>query len=263
MPLKVNITFSDPLYRDYDFTITDKDMLAEYISQLVLGHAFHIERVIKKLDPNFPNINRASVQAQINILKKDIDNPESEYTYKIDGWLFQMMSWLALNIQHKGEKFYIQYPHSQPSMHGLDGIAITLNDDNTIDRIIITEDKCTSNPRKKIKDDVFPEFDNFEKAMKDNAIQQQIQSIIRSEEYIMIQNDIQRKEHRQYRIGITRKECHNNKTGRDELFKDYDKYVDGDDVERRTGATIFLPNLREWMLDLRKKVIVILEKKIV
>lgn len=56
--------------------------------------------------------------------------------------VISMISWLQLANQNKGNIFQ-QSPHSQPSMHGFDGFAIKLTPDNMIERIVITEDKCT------------------------------------------------------------------------------------------------------------------------
>ena len=76
--------------------------------------------------------------------------------YTVDGWLFQMISWLQLANQYKGDIFFQQSPHSQPSMHGIDGFAVKLTPNNTIERIVITEDKCTENAKTTIRDKVWP-----------------------------------------------------------------------------------------------------------
>ena len=236
MPLTIRKTIGAPIYTDYEYEVNDKDLLAEMICQLILGNNYHIQRVIKDLAPDYPEIDKESIRYQINQLKQSIDVRDCEYTYKIDGWLFQFMSWIVLVIQHKGDNFKIQYPHSQPAMQGIDGLAITLHENNTIERIIITEDKCTTNPRKTILEKVFPEFSEFDNnASKNNALQQQIQSLIGADGYIIIQNDIKKKEYRQYRIGITREDSHNSQEGRNSLFKGYDSCISGTDVERRTG----------------------------
>lgn len=78
--------------------------------------------------------------------------------YKVDGWLFQMISWLQLANQYKGYRFFNNPPHPQPSMHGIDGLAVKFTPDNTIERIVITEDKCTEDARKTITSKVWPKF---------------------------------------------------------------------------------------------------------
>ena len=123
MPLTIRKTIGAPIYTDYEYEVNDKDLLAEMICQLILGNNYHIQRVIKDLAPDYPEIDKESIRYQINQLKQSIDVRDCEYTYKIDGWLFQFMSWIVLVIQHKGDNFKIQYPHSQPAMQGIDGLA--------------------------------------------------------------------------------------------------------------------------------------------
>lgn len=133
----------DTLCKDYEFKINNKNQLAELIAKLVMGWSRHVSRLIKKLDPHYPDVDKATIQSKLDELK----NGDAT---KIDGWLFQMISWLVLAEQHKGNPNFFQHnPHPQPAMHGLDGIAVTLKPDGSIDRIIITEDKCTVSPRKK------------------------------------------------------------------------------------------------------------------
>ena len=237
--------------------VNDQDKVAELVARLCLGHYVHVGNVIRELAPNYPNPTEKSIKSLISELKTAEDSDESRN--RIHGWLFQMMSWIALAIQHKNDHFLQHYPHSQPGMHGLDGIAITLKDDGSIERIILTEDKCTEHPRDTIRDKVWPEFDEIEAGRKNNAIGQQIQSLFVNDPYYHnIQNDVEDEKYRQYRIGITREICHNTIKGRRSLYKDYDSHVKGTDIERRTGASIYLGNdidMRKWMEELRLKVI--------
>ena len=55
-------------------------------------------------------------------------------------------------------------------MHGIDGFAVKLTPNNTIERIVITEDKCTENAKTTIRDKVWPEFSGMENGEKNNAI---------------------------------------------------------------------------------------------
>lgn len=119
-----------PLCKDYEFVVNDKNQLAELIAMLVMGWSRHVSRLIKNLDPHYPDVDRSTIQSQLDVLN-------GSDTTKIDGWLFQMISWLVLAEQHKGNpKFFQHSPHPQKAMHGLDGIAITLKADGSIDRII-------------------------------------------------------------------------------------------------------------------------------
>lgn len=264
MPIYVGNTSLNPLCTDYEFTVNDQDKVAELVSRLCLGHYIHVGNVIRALDPDYPNPNEKSLKSLISEL--DTTRKGDAYRDRIHGWLFQMMSWIALAEQHKHDRFLQHYPHSQPGMHGIDGIAITLKDDGSIERIILTEDKCTENPRDTIRDDVWPEFDDIEDGKKNNAIGQQIQSLfVNDPGYHKIQNDVEDEKYRQYRIGITREKYHNSQKGRAVLFKDYDSHVKGTDEERRTGATTYLGNdaaMRAWMESLRLKVMNILNNEL-
>jgi hypothetical protein len=103
----------------------------------------------------------------------------------------------------------------------------------------------------------------MENGAKNSAISQQIQSLFSDEEsYRSIQNDVADKKYRQYRIGITREKCHESVNGRKGLFKNYEIHVSGDDVSRRTGASIYLDDMRNWMEVLRCKVISKLEDEL-
>ena len=255
-----------PLCHDYELEIQNMDELIELISRLVLGHCRHVSRIIRGLAPNYPNIDSLTINDALkkltyeSILEVKSRKVEME---KIHGWLFQMMSWIALAELNGNRSVFNQFsPHSQPSMHGLDGIAVTLNKDNCIDRIIITEDKCTQEDRNTIKNLVFPEFLDMESGVKNNAIIQHVGMLIKDEEtYTNIQNDIVKPELRQYRIGITRQAIHNSIEKRRNLFKDYDSFVTGDDVLRRTASSIYFDDMRNAMEQIRQMVIDCIKRK--
>ncbi len=258
MPFNLIDTDCSPLVIDYEYQIIDKDLLAEYVGEMLLGHHFHISRIINSLTTTSPIQPNESIDKIITIM----NSPEIE---KRDGWLFQMISWIVLAKRNAGQIFFANYPHFAPAQHGIDGLAITLNNDGTLKNIIITEDKCTTNPRNKITQQVFPEFIAFENGEKNNALVSIISCLIGTLDsgtiFQNIQNDIFQNKFRIYRIGITREDRHNCNDGRISLFKDYNKHVPGATPERRSGATIHLNNMRNWMQDFTDKVINYLESK--
>lgn len=255
--ISINCKQLDDLCYDFEYKITDKDELADKICQLILGNCSHVSKVINGLASNPREVDKKTINSMIKQLEKRENSDED--MYKVDGWLFQMMSWLQLAIQNIGNNFFQQAPHPQPSMHGIDGFAVKLTNDNTIERIVISEDKCTTDARATIRDKVWPEFSEMENGIKNNAIFQQTEALIGyrlGPQFEHIQNDIENEKYRQYRIGITRQTSHNSNRGRKGLFKDYDVIISGDDVLRRTAATIRLDNdEREWMKDLQQKVL--------
>lgn len=255
--ISINNKQLDGLCYDFEYQVTDKDELANKICQLILGNCGHVSKVINGLASNPREVDKKAVDFLIKELEKR--NVTKEDMYKIDGWLFQMISWLQLANQNKGNIFFQQSPHSQPSMHGFDGFAIKLTPDNMIERIVITEDKCTNDARTTIRDKVWPEFSEMENGVKNNAIFQQTEALIGhrlGEQFEHIQNDIVNEKHRQYHVSITRQKIHNSDEGRKRLFKDYDTVISGGDVHRRSAATICLDDKeREWMSDLQQRVL--------
>lgn len=258
MPFTLFNTDCSPLVKDYDYEIADKDLLAEYVGEILLGHHLHIYRIINSLSTIFPIHPNDSID-------KVIEKIKSASTDKRDGWLFQMISWAVLARRNVGKKFFCNYPHFAPAQHGIDGLAIILTEENDLQNIIITEDKCTTTPRGKITQQVFPEFEAFEKGEKNNALISIISNLIGQLDsgtiLEKVQNDIFANKYRLYRIGITREINHNDEDGRKSLFKDYDSTIKGVTSERRSAASIYLNNLRVWMHDFSDRVIKYLESK--
>lgn len=258
MPFKLTDTDCSPLVIDNEFKIVNKTLLAQYVGEMLLGHHFHIMRILNSLNTIFPVHPNDSIDKVINKLN-------STSKEKRDGWIFQMISWIVLAKRNNGNNFYSNYPHFAPAQHGIDGLAVTLNDDGSLHNIIITEDKCTISPRGLITQQVFPEFESFESGEKNNALVSIISSLLGQLDagkiLEQVQNDIFLNKYRLYRIGITREKKHNNIEGRNRLFKKYEKYVKGVTCERRRGSTVNIVDLRDWMQDFSDKVIAYLETK--
>lgn len=255
MPVTITCKDFSPLCKDYEFIVNDIDQLADLIARLIVGYYRHVSKIIRGLATRYPNTDNPTIKA--SLYRLDLTGKDSKYIEKVHGWLFQMISWIVLAEMHKNDPYFFQnFPHQQLAMHGLDGIAINLKVDGTIDRIIITEDKCTNSDRKTVLEQVFPEFQKFEAGESNNAIRQHIEALIQDDSILYkIQNDILNPQYRQYRIAITRQSSHETDDARKKLFVDYDTYVGGTDVDRRTASTINMNIMRDWMEDLRKKVI--------
>lgn len=258
MPFNLIDTDCSPLVIDYEYEIDNKDLLAEYVGELLLGHHLHINRIINSLSTILPVHPNDSIDKVINKIT-------SATIEKRDGWIFQMISWIVLAKRYTGEKFFSNYPHFAPAQHGIDGLALILNENDGLRNIIITEDKCTTGPRGKITQQVFPEFREFENGEKNNALVSIISILIGQLDagniLQNVQNDIFDNKYRIYRIGITREGKHNDNEGRKALFNNYDDCVSGNTSERRSGATIYLDDMRNWMQDFSDKVINYLQSK--
>lgn len=199
-------------------------------------------------------INRAQRQL---VVKTDVER------WKRDGWLFQMMTWISLRVEQHGQKLMLQAPHTNPAQHGIDGLGLILTTANTVQNLIISEDKYTENPRTTLKNDVWPEFNLFETGEFDSHLVTQITVLLSnlSEAEIdrIIENDIYNISNRIYRAGITPKSSHSNAKKRKRLFKGYDKCVSGTNHNRRQALTFSQPDIRTWMDDFSAEIYAYLE----
>lgn len=262
MPFDFSDCDCTPLVIDNEFDINDETLLAEYIGRIVLGHFAHVKRIINTLSVANPNITDSDLDIAISRLKND-GKTKIELD-KRDGWVFQIISWLALYIENKDKSFYCQQPHDAPAQHGIDGVALILKADFTIENIIITEDKCTENQRVIIPN-IWKEFKEFEKGVHNNQLVSRISAMIESLDNGNVleanKNDIYKKELWKYRVGINRNDTYQTTEKRKDLFKGYDECVNGLDPHRRYAATIHRNDIRDWVEKLCQKVIQFLESQ--
>ena len=260
-PIRIVELDCTPLVVDYGYEVTDKDLLAKWIADLCLGHYRQIRKIIEDIEPNYPTTEDDAIDDIIGKLTLPT-GANTSIVYRRDGWLFQMMSWIALNVdlhdKFSNDKIFMAPPHTAPGQHGIDGLAVVIDDNKLLGAIIITEDKCSEKPRGIITSQIYPEFEKFEKGVFKNRIVTGVTSLIElvdgGEVIDTIQDDIAKKDYRKYRIGITRLEEHDDLDGRKELFENYEEKVLGD-VKRRRASSVNVGDVRTWMADLATKVI--------
>lgn len=260
-PLEITPMDCLPLVMDNSYRVVETDLLAKWVAQLLLGNSLHIARVIEGLDSQAISMKNKTIDGVIKKL-------EEADVYKRDGWLFQMISWIALKMtlqaQHGDKRVFMNAPHTAAAQQGVDGFALVVDDENMIKYIVLCEDKCSEHARTIITSQVYPEFVSFEEGYQNNRIITEISSIIRGEDGGMllqsIQDNIADNKYWMYRIGVTRQNEYDDLDGRKKLFKDYDDKVKGDS-DRRSAATVNLDDLRVWMDGFYKMVIKELESK--
>lgn len=78
---------------DEEYTIVDKELLAEWVAILALGQSRHMARIINELSPapiRVTQMTKKSVLSKLQVSKeieKDKDKKE-DFIEKRDGWLF-------------------------------------------------------------------------------------------------------------------------------------------------------------------------------
>lgn len=245
-----------PLVYDDDYEIIDEKILAKYIGEIILGYYAYVKDIIDQLD----NDNGPSNNEMIDAAIAKLNDLNIEH---LKGYLFQHMSWIALATKYHSKNLRMFKPHDAAAQHGIDGLALLLDDDNNIKTIIITEDKCTKEPRNVMTNQVFPEFDEYENGKCYNKIISGIESLIGEDRTLRkrIMVNVANKNLWQYRIGISRGDTHNGSDDRRKaLFKDYEKHV-ADPKERRHAATIYIADTNAWAINIKDKVITYLNSK--
>jgi hypothetical protein len=255
LPTLSRVFDGQPLFTDNEIIINDEQKLVEWTAHILLGYHTHVTRILQSGTAIvFHSPQKKTITSFIRRFKK-IDRE------KRHGWLFQTISWLALKADHPTASFKMQPPHDAPAQHGIDGLGLLLDNNNTVQSVVITEDKCTENPRDQIRNAVWPEFRKFERGENDQKLVSRLSALLESlpdETLRSVQEDIYRLDLRKYRVGITRTSAHSDSARRKALFKDYDQCVPGA-LSKRTAASFEQEDIRDWMDRFSEKIINYLE----
>lgn len=127
-PLQITPMDCSPLVIDNGYKVVDQTTLVQWVAQLLLGNSQHITRVIEGLDSNAVNMRNNAMDSIINRLN-------TCGVYKRDGWLFQMIFWIALNInlhnQYGSGNVFMNAPHTAPAQRGINFSEVALGLDMT------------------------------------------------------------------------------------------------------------------------------------
>lgn len=237
----------DKYCQGVSFSITNEDALARAIA-LILVQEFTMAKAVLSdlpLGQDDPVLDAHEIEDIIDRRLKPRD------VYHRDGFLFQLMMWLAAHVDLE-EGDLVAIPHSQASGKGQDSILVHRMDDAVV-ALSICEDKATENPRRTVREDVWPEIREYEAGGRRDELRSNIIATlglggVQADEATRLVRRISWDDARRYRVRVTvqRKRTRT-------LFKDFETVVTGD-RERRRGETVHLPKLRAWMTNLAAKV---------
>ncbi len=233
------------------WTVEDKSLLASQIARVAMGQSRHIRKILAGANLTPPNATESAASQAIDLLSVTGSDP-----WHRDGWIFQVMSWIAAN--HANPNAITHPPHMIHAHKGFDGLQIQINRENeSIDAVVIFEDKATDNPRKIIREEVWPEFAELEEGYRENVLTAEVIGLLERQFDIDPDRAIEKiiwSNARRYRVSITVGDSHANDTGRQRLFKDYESTVPGP-VNKRGSETFYVTNLREWMASIAEMAI--------
>jgi hypothetical protein len=234
------------------WTVTDQLELAERIAYVALGQSRHVAKILSGIKAIPPSTTASTRAASVKLLTV----PPGAEPWHRDGWLFQTMSWLA--ALQANPSAIIRAPHMILAHKGFDGLQLELDAaSGVVSAAIIFEDKATDNPRKTIRDEVWPEFQLLEAGDRENVLTADVSSLLGTRPGIDVDTAIENviwKRVRHYRVSITVGDAHSTVSGRKRLFKGYDEIAIGD-VTRRRGEILLVHQLRPWMASLADQAI--------
>ncbi|MBP2489138.1 hypothetical protein JOH50_004865 [Rhizobium leguminosarum] len=229
------------------WTISSDDELAKLVAQVALGQSHFAKRVLVETGFRPSSPGSTTLQGAVKLLSAS----DPKKPYHRDGWLFQVISWIAAHLQQPGG--LIMEPHMIHAHKGFDGVHVHLDGvTGHVERVTICEEKATQNPRNMITR-IWKEFEEMERGDSDHRLLSEVIMILRLGSGIDVDKAIENliwKNRRGYRVSITVP----TKADYLELFEGYDTAVAGD-VSKRGSEVLPLTNMRDWMAAVSAKAI--------
>jgi hypothetical protein len=243
MPVNI-VAFDDsPSCRGWTWVIRDRDALAQIVAHLLMGQYLHAQRLISgRASPTVSALEGAYLR-----LVKQLTNPT--VVAHRDGWLFQMISWVAAHVSDPN--LIARAPQPRQADKGFDGIFVRQRSDRSgALYVLVCEDKATEQPRTVVRSEVWPALKELESGARDNEILSELTAVLST---VLPRTDAEDavrrivwKHARRYRVSITVPTTRTEEDQRKRLFKGYRSVVRGKCVRRR-GEMLILDDLRPWM----------------
>lgn len=238
--------------KGYLWTISDEEELAGLVAKVYVGHARHVEKILRQLTPGDA---KSAGKGAVESAKKLLALTKKGSADHRDGLLFQTISWIVAHKEAAAGSV-IRIPHLLPAHKGFDGLQIDIAGKEKLTALVIFEDKATINSRDTIRDDVWPSFQALEAGEGENELMQETTALLDRAENVdrdKIIENIVWDQIRRYRLSITGEQAHA-KAGRFKgLVEGYETVAPGG-PERRTAAVLCLDDLRDWMDKFAKRV---------
>lgn len=244
MPITLTAFTVQTEWEGCTWTVPSVDELANAIAIVAVGQARHVATILHTASlaprPTTANI----ISSAIKLLS------HSGNVHHRDGWMFQVMSWLAAQLRTPGA--LMNTPHMKHADKGLDGLQVDIDGAGAVTAIVLFEDKATDNPRKTVRDMVWPEFAAFESGAEENVIAAKVADLIATSSHPAPEQavaNIMWAQARHYRLSIT--EVQSTDASQARLFKGYSTHIPGP-ANRRRAEIFEVVDLRKWMDDLAK-----------
>jgi len=224
------------------WSVSSVDELANAIAIIAVGQALHVANILHVAGLAPVPTTKGAVKGAIKLLTS------SGNIAHRDGWMFQVMSWLAAQLRTPGA--LLNMPQMIHAHKGLDGLQVFIDGAEKVTAVVVFEDKATENPRSMVRDKVWPEFRKFETGENEHLIASEVTLLLKGSGHSDPQQavvDIMWKQVRRYRLSITDEQSTDHSQAK--LLKGYEENVPGG-MERRRAEIFEVIGLRKWMDDL-------------
>jgi hypothetical protein len=274
MPIEITSSANEPICTLSQWAVGHEPAFIEAIAWLYVQRQSHATAVIKKLNPGITNFVGKEIDNAIDALRyrtadiaADLQSADPEIKAKAakklvarvshrDGLLFQHISWLAARIQYPEAE--ATAPHVRVADKGFDGFLIERpTGTSAIARVILCEDKASTNPRPIVTGQVWPEILAILDGQKDREIVAAVMALLSNlpaaeREEIIGATIWNRVKH--FRVALA--------AGADQLkdgsylhlFDGFDQQAAGD-VSLRQAEVMPMPEVRAYLEDVAQKVV--------
>lgn len=245
-----------PEFRAHSWKPRDFDQLAQAIADLALGQWQHVEELLRTEGNWRPADANYALDGAIQLLSV----PPGQNPWHRDGWVFQLISWIAAVEDNIGPA---RMPQMEQASKGFDGLQLVIDSSSGAARyLIIFEDKATDSPRDTVRDDVWPSFEALEAGVRNPALAAELGYLLARVPGADVRGTVDRimrdPAGRRYRVSITAGSYHARAAAFNGLFDGFVSAVPGSRA-RRHGNVFEVSDLRPWMESLCGKAVELLE----
>lgn len=240
MPISITPFTGDSEWEGCSWSVPSVDVLAENIARVAVGQAEHVALILNAAGVGPLPTTKAAIREAVELL-----TASETYPYHRDGWMFQVMSWLAALARTPGG--LIKAPQMILADKGVDGIQIDLDSQGKVTAVVVFEDKATENPRSTITSKVWPEFLALEQGKRQNLLAAEASTLLRAAQHpspFAAIKEIVWNQARRYRVSISA--TGDTAADRLELFSGFADVAPGA-VQRRRAEIFCVSDLRPWM----------------
>lgn len=263
-------------FTEWSINASERDRLVEVLAYLYLRQEENATRVISALTPR-----KLASRGKIadNVIRKltaplpqdlaDLASPDAEIQrkakdriktsiYHRDGLLFQHISWIV--AKKASPRGVMTSPHVRNADKGFDGFVMELDQhQETIEAVILCEDKASEAPRNLITQSVWPEIEAIVNGQRDDEVLAELVTLLKSVPSVDAEDAIQTmfwEEARHFRVCVaTSEKIRDEKLGNHtKVLAGFEKKVVGAS-KKRVGGVLVFDEVREGLATLAMEVI--------